>query len=156
MDLALSYNPTLDAFDISLDVLKADLTADESLTTAVVLSLLTDRTALASDVPAGGDRRGWWADTFSDDSDQFGSRLWLLAREKQLTQTIMRARAFVAEALQWLIDDGLASAVDVAVFAPKVGWMVAQVDIALVAGSRRYRFEWADTSQQWQLASEVH
>lgn len=156
MDLALTYHRTLDAFDIDVDVSRADLVADESLTTAVVLSLMTDRTALASDVPVGEDRRGWWADAFTDrDGDHFGSRLWLLAREKQLPQTLVRAEAYVREALQWVVDDGLASGMDVAVFAPQRGWLIAQVVLHLVAGSRRFRFEWSDVGQRWQLAGEV-
>lgn len=155
MDLALTYDKTLDAFDISVDALKADLLADESLTSAVVLSLMTDRTALASDVESGADRRGWWADAYAANGDQFGSRLWLLAREKQTPQTISRARAYVIEALKWLLDDGVATAVDVAVFAPRVGWLVAQVELRLATGSRRFRFEWNDAAQQWRLAGEV-
>lgn len=155
MDLALTYDKTLDAFDISVDALKADLLADESLTSAIILSLMTDRTALASDVEPGADRRGWWADAFADNGDQFGSRLWLLAREKQTPQTISRARAYVTEALKWLVDDGVATAVDVAVFAPRMGWLVAQVELRLASGSRRFRFEWSDAAQLWRLAGEV-
>lgn len=155
MDLALTYSKPLDAFDISVDALKADLSSDESLTSAVILSLMTDRTALDSDVEPGADRRGWWADAYAETEDQFGSRLWLLAREKQTPQTISRARAYVIEALQWLVDDGLATGMDVAVFVPRPGWLVAQVELRLAMGSRRFRFEWSDAAQLWRLAGEV-
>ncbi|WP_324606427.1 phage GP46 family protein [Xenorhabdus nematophila] len=67
----------------------------------------TDRRALDSDeLPAGAgtDRRGWWGDTFNTRS--IGSRLWLLAREKQLSAVLHRAKAYADEALAWLIDDG--------------------------------------------------
>lgn len=157
MDLSLSFSPSRSYFDLSLDVLKADLLASDSLQTAVVLSLLCDRTASESDVPAGEDRRGWWADAFAQNqSDKFGSRLWLLAREKRTPETTMRARSYIIEALQWLIDDGLATAVDATVFAAGTDWLVAQVQINLKAGSRQYRFEWSDASQAWTLQGEVN
>lgn len=155
MDLALTYSKQLDAFDVSIDALNADLSSDASLTTAIILSLMTDRTAQASEVDAGADRRGWWADAYSADGDQFGSRLWLLEREKQTATTLARARAYVAEALQWLVDDSFATAVDVVVFAPQRGWLVAQVGLQIDGDARRYRFEWNDAAQVWRLAGEL-
>lgn len=155
MDLALTYDKQLDAFDISVDALNADLSADDTLTTAVLLSLMTDRTAQVSEVEPGADRRGWWADAYAADGDQFGSRLWLLDREKQTATTLLRAKAYLTEALQWLVDDGLAASLDVTVFAPQRGWLVAQVDVALTRTSRRYRFEWNDAAQVWRLAGEL-
>jgi len=55
---------------------------------------------------------GWWGD---DDEDiPIGSRLWLLDRER-LTQAVANtAKIYMQEALQWLISDGVASAVVVA------------------------------------------
>lgn len=155
MDLALTYSTQLDAFDVSIDALNADLSSDSALTTAIILSLLTDRTAQASEMDAGGDRRGWWADAYAADGDEFGSRLWLLEREKQTAATLARAKAYVAEALQWLVDDGFATAVDVVVFAPQRGWLVAQVALQLDGNARRYRFEWSDAAQLWRLAGEL-
>lgn len=157
MDIALTYDSQIAAFDVSIDALTADLAAEDALATAVTLSLLTDRTAQPGDVPAADDRRGWWADAMADQAgDQFGSRLWLLAREKQLPATIVRARAYIEEALAWLIDDGLASKVTASVFAPRRGWLVAQVEIVLASDARRYRFEWNDDAQVWRLAGELH
>jgi phage gp46-like protein len=68
-------------------------------------------------VPTGADRRGWWADAFDQVNaldklapESFGSRLWLLMREKQLPKTRERVRDYVLEALAWMIEDGMASA----------------------------------------------
>jgi phage gp46-like protein len=91
------------------------LAEDNTLETAVILSLFTDRQANPADVlPDGGtDRRGWWADAFPVvPADQIGSRLWLLSREKQLQPVLLRAREYALEALQWLVDDGIAASVD--------------------------------------------
>jgi phage gp46-like protein len=91
-----------------------DLTQSESLTRAVIISLFTWRRANADDV-IEGQKMGYWGDVSEppETNDKIGSRLWLLAREKVLQSTINRAREYAQEALQWLIDDGVASRVDV-------------------------------------------
>lgn len=97
------------------------LDQDDGLQTAVMISLFTDRRALPGDpLPVSAqltgtpDRRGWWGDSFAEiPGDRIGSRLWLLSREKQLAAVLERAREYAFEALQWLIDDGVARAVNV-------------------------------------------
>lgn len=153
MDLALTFNPEIGMLDISLA--GADMLAEDTLATAVMLSLMCDRTAAAHEVTAGADRRGWWADAFSDvPGDAFGSRLWLLQREKQLAANVQRARAYMQEALQWMVDDGLVDAMEVTAFVPRAGWLFADAVLYLPGGSRRYRFEWSDDAQAWRLAAE--
>lgn len=153
MDLALTYDPKIGTLDLS--VAGADLLAEDTLATSVMLSLLADRTAQPHEVEAGGDRRGWWADAFAEtDGDAFGSRLWVLARAKQLPQSVERARAYIREALQWLVDDGLVQSLEVTAFVPRAGWLFVDVKLALIGGSRRFRFEWADATQTWRLAAE--
>lgn len=73
-----------------------------------------------NEIPDGtGDRRGWWADmalplaNAPPPTDLIGSRLWLLSRRKLTEQTRLDAITYCIEALQWLLDDGLAAAVDV-------------------------------------------
>lgn len=111
MDIALAYDPLSKAFDLA--VLDGDLQTDETLETAVLLSLYTDRRALASDeLPDGStDRRGWWCDAYSD--QPHGSRLWLLSREKETDDVLRRAREYASEALTWITSAGIASAIDV-------------------------------------------
>lgn len=89
----------------------------DPLARAVVISLFTWRRAKPDDVlPAGDDRQGWFGDTFAEvQGDRIGSRLWLLSREKIVPETLARAREYSREALQWLVDDGVASRVDVTV-----------------------------------------
>lgn len=153
MDLALSFNPAIGMLDIS--IAGADLLAEDTLATAVMLSLFTDRTAQPHEVDAGADRRGWWADAYADvDGDAFGSRLWLLARSKQIPATVERARAYIREALQWLLDDGLVQSLQVTAFVPRAGWLFVDAQLTLVGGSRRFRFEWHDEAQVWRLADE--
>ncbi len=98
--------------DFALDQL--GLVEDAGLDTAVIISLFTDRRANDDDVLPGdpNDKRGWWADAFPvAPGDRIGSRLWLLNREKQLASVLARAQEYAQEALQWMLDDGVASAV---------------------------------------------
>lgn len=153
MDLALTYNPEIGMLDIAID--GADLLAEDTLASAVMLSLLSDRTAQAHEVDAGGDRRGWWADAFADvEGDAFGSRLWLLGRNKQLPGVVQQARSYITEALQWMVTDGLVQAMEVTAFIPSAGWLYVDVAFTLLAGNRRFRFEWNAENNTWRLAAE--
>lgn len=121
------------------------LVEDDGLETSVILSLFTDRRANADDVipDASNDRRGWWADQFADiNNDQFGSRLWLLSREKQLSAVMTRAKQYADEALQWLVDDGVAESVEVVASNPRMGILGLAVAITRPGQAvKQYRFE---------------
>ncbi|HEX3809613.1 MAG TPA: phage GP46 family protein [Rhizomicrobium sp.] len=91
----------------------ADLKSGNDLETAVLISLFSDRLAKPDDaIPDNTDNpRGWWGDL--DASKPMGSRLWLLERSKLSQKVAIAAQGYITEALQWLIDDGIASKVDV-------------------------------------------
>ena len=72
-----------------------------------------------------------------------GSRLWLLSREKTLPEVLRRAHDYAAEALRWLVDDGVASRVDVSAAMPRLGLLSLAVNITLVNGeSSTYAFSY--------------
>lgn len=88
------------------------MASESSLQSAVLISLLTERRAEdddrlpyqpSSEYPVPADRKGWVGDGFG--GQRIGSRLWLLVREKQTTETKHRAIEYAREALQWLLDD---------------------------------------------------
>lgn len=85
------------------------LATGSDLQTAVIDSLFTDRLARKDDAWEGTDRRGWWGD--STETEQMGSRLWLLRREKLTTRIALRAEEFANEALQWLVDDSVVASI---------------------------------------------
>lgn len=135
-DLALSLIDNGPAQPPTIDLALAgyDLATEDGLRTAVIISLFTDRRVEADDeIPDGSDdRRGWWADP------TLGSRLWLLARAKETPDTLARARTYAAESLQWLIDDGMATAIDVLAEWPRRGMLALRVTITI---ADRGRFE---------------
>lgn len=86
----------------------------EPLVRAVIVSLFTWRRANPDDDLPADEKFGWWGDTFPIvENDRIGSRLWLLSRSKLTQETVSRAKEYAVEALQWLLDDGVASRVDV-------------------------------------------
>lgn len=139
---------TENGFDISLD--GYDLERDDGLDTAVLLSLFCDKRATAEELPAelpAEDLRGWWGDYAPEvEGDKFGSHLWLLAREKQTTGTLSRAKQYAEASLQWMLDDRVAERVQVRTSYPRQGWMAIEIDIYRPGGKLaryRYDYEWA-------------
>lgn len=114
MDIGLFYQTNTRRIDAVLE--GGLLLTDESLLTATVISLFTDRRAGPDDeLPATEDwRRGWWGDALADTpGDRIGSHLWLLFRCKQTEETRQRAEEYAKAALAWMLEDGVAKAVNV-------------------------------------------
>ncbi|MFJ2364470.1 phage GP46 family protein [Pseudomonas sp. NPDC087697] len=85
-----------------------------ALTRSVLISLFTWRRAADDDFLDDEERFGWWGDSFPTVADdRIGSRLWLLRRVKLTRQTQLDAEFYAREALQWLIDDGHCSAIEI-------------------------------------------
>lgn len=112
-------------------VVSPGLEVEDGILTAVIISLFTDRRADDNDqLPSGDDRRGWWGDILSDiEGDRIGSRLWLLSREKQLQSVINKAREYATESLLWMIEDGVASGVNVQAEKVRDGVLEISVEI---------------------------
>ncbi|MGH6714754.1 MAG: phage GP46 family protein [Bradyrhizobium sp.] len=143
-DIAILGN--VGSFDLALA--GADLQTDAGLDTAVILSLFCDARADADEIPDGADPRGYWGDAFAEDAgDRFGSKLWLLAREKQLQSVADRAQEYAQAALAWLVADGIAASVVVVASFPERGAIQIAVAIARpgagAAFERQYQYVWS-------------
>lgn len=148
--LKLAWDNRIGAARLQRDQLGA-LAVDYSLETAVTLSLFTDVQATAEEIRAAGLdlQRGWWAeaDTLRDaDRPRMGSKLWLLARGKTTLETIRRAEGYAREALQWLLDAGVAASVEVIASRPRAGVIALDINIRkpsklLPAFRRLWEFE---------------
>lgn len=55
------------------------------------------------------DGGGYWP---AVQNDRYGSRLWLLQRSKLTNQLVQTVRGYIRECLQWMIDDGVVSRID--------------------------------------------
>lgn len=146
-DILLTWNAKEFHGDIAQS--GADLATGDELATAVIISLLTWRRANDDDeLPdESGPRHGWWGDTFAEaEGDRIGCRWWLLRREKLTAETIARAEEMGREALQWLIDDGVASRVDIALSRRGLDGLDVVVTIYRTDGTRvvlRFPDVWA-------------
>lgn len=153
-DIALAWSPDRFAADLLLGA--GSLVTDDGLRTAILISLFSDarapeEAALPED---GADRRGWWGDDFAADGsaaggqngggqNAIGSTLWLLRRAKITPATLQRAREAAFAALNWLVRDGIASAVDVEVEAQGQRLAIAvTLDRPQGPGRQRHDFTW--------------
>ncbi|MDI9240731.1 phage GP46 family protein [Lysobacter sp. LF1] len=146
-DIALRFESARSG-DLAMD--GRDLARDDGLETAALLSLFTDRRATVEQLPTGfdlRDLRGWWGDSVAEvTGDQFGSLLWTLAREKQTTETLAKARGYVEQALAWMVEDRVTGQVSVATQYVARGVMRIDVEIERPQGVRiqyRFDYEWA-------------
>lgn len=96
-------------------------TATDTLANAVYIRLMT---------PLGS----WWA------VPSLGSKLHLLAREKDLSRVYTLARQYAAEALQPLVDDGRATSIDVATEAGDNGWLILLIDVTAPTGRELFKY----------------
>lgn len=94
------------------------LSLEDTLQTAIIISLFTDRRATPDDrLPLREqDRRGWVGDAFALPSatrgqDEWGSALWLVYISKVTSEVLEQARFAAQEALDWLVRDEIASRV---------------------------------------------
>ena len=131
-DILLTWNNTTGQADISMS--GADLATGHDLETAVLISLFTDQAADPGDVlptDISNDPQGWWADIYT--GDPIGSKLWQLKGRVRNQDTLNFARDAATKALQWMIDDAVASAIKVA---PKFyGSGGLELDIAITQPS---------------------
>lgn len=113
------------------------LSADDQYARALAISLFTWRRANEGDPFDGADRQGWWADGVEPSLPSgIGSRLWLLARRKLDSQVQRDAEDYTREALQWWLEQRVATAVDVVVSRAGAEAIVIAIAITLRDGRR--------------------
>lgn len=132
-----------DIYDI--DFLGDDLESDDGFETAVIISLFSNARVTETELYDGmNDRQGWWGDLFTGfPGDRIGSKLWLLDRGKATQQTRNSAEEYAREALQWFVDDGIASSIEVTASLLNREMIVISVNIFKPRASQplTYRFQ---------------
>ncbi|MDD5551219.1 MAG: phage GP46 family protein [Candidatus Omnitrophica bacterium] len=111
-DIKIRYDNDLAIGDFNF--LNGDLEREEGLETSVLISLYTDARVNEDDAPDNpSDLRGWIGDLLPSRDDNIGSKLWLLDRSKATQENANKAKEYVQQALKWMIEDGVASKIDV-------------------------------------------
>ena len=127
-DIAITWNPATQTGDWTIT--GGEVATGGDLLTAVLVSLFTDK-VLPDDQPSpdgSNDPRGWWADIYTE--DPIGSLLWTLSRATitNSTELLGAAQKMCLDALNWMIGDGVASAIQV-----NTQWLAAgQMGISIV------------------------
>ncbi len=150
-DIALIWDDENSCADLLVE--GGGLATDEGLRTAILISLFTDARAADDDeLPeAGADRRGWWGNAFPtgdhEQAEELGSKLWLLERAKATAEAVREAEEWARAALQWIVKDRIAAAVDVQVERQEAG-AVTRLALAVILdrpsgpARSRYDFVW--------------
>lgn len=129
-DIATIWDPASGTGDWSVSLTTGDLMGDQDLYSAVLISLFSDAEAAPDDeiTDGSGDPRGWWG-------GPIGSKLWLYMRSKSTPLIPAQVQGTILDALQWLIDDGVAAAVDVTAEWTRPNLLGARVEISRTNGT---------------------
>lgn len=141
-------------FDLVLD--GDDFAIEEGVETALIVSLFSDRRAASDEVSDPLKRRGWIGNQVAEvPGDNFGSGLWLYDQSRLDPQSANGLRLEAMQALEWMIDEGLATDVEAAVEAVQGRrTTILAVDLGQTSGnplSKAYRL--ADSTQRGLLGS---
>ena len=141
-DIRLVWNPASAIADIR--IIDGQVETGQDLETAVLISLFTDHVVDTGDVlpdPRDNDPRGWWADTY-EAPDLIGSKLWQVMGRIRNQDTLNFARDTAEKSLQWLIEDGIASAVDVTPSFYGKGGLRLDIQLTQARGVTQFSFVW--------------
>jgi len=144
-DIHLECNTVKGFFDLELVEDGSDLLGAVNLRTSIGISVFTDRRS--DDGDSFPNERGWAGDAIRPEGeDLLGSKLWLLQKEgKALDSSLPRAKQFVEESLQWLLDDNIVRELTAtATYLSKTnGIMQIIVDVVRFTGlNERFDYVW--------------
>ncbi len=138
------------------------LTNDDGLGPMIVFCLFTDARVTDEQLLANvssrsdTDKRGWPGNSYAD--FEWGSRLWLLSREKITRSLLNRAHDYTREALQPLIDFKLVKSVSVAVSRSSLNTVQLIITITKpdnTIGNYQAQLIWASTIATTTIIEEI-
>lgn len=89
-----------------------DFSTDQTLDTYILIALFEEVRATSTEIPQANLRRGWLGNETTPDFQQ-GSKAWLFEQDRITGSRLAELGVVIRNALQPLIDDGLAINVDV-------------------------------------------
>ena len=98
-------------WDINLDA-NGQLVVDDSFETTIALTIFGERRATEGEVATPANRRGWIGSVLSDiPGFEPGSKGWLFYQSRLTSETVTGIKNAHQEALEWMIEDGLAKSI---------------------------------------------
>jgi phage gp46-like protein len=89
-----------------------DISTEQSLDTFILMSIFEEVRATPAEMPESHRRRGWVGNESTPDFEQ-GSKVWLFEQERVTGTVLAELGVVVRNSLQRLIDDGIATSVEV-------------------------------------------
>lgn len=143
MDIALIPDTTGEA---DIEIVSNDLLIDDGFETAVYISLFTD--SRDEDTDDSNPSGGYWGDTLDSSSiavSPLGSLLWEYARAVITPDIINSIKTTCSNALQWMIDDGIAGSITVTASQTEnsaYGFGISISKPANTGASYQYKINW--------------
>lgn len=142
-------------FDFVIDTSARDLTVQNGLEAAFVVSLFSDRRAASDEVADPLKRRGWIGNLVSEVAgDNHGSGLWLYEQSRLTGETVAGIKSEAIQSLEWMIDEGLIGSVDATTLSdPRKRQIILLIPVTEPSGetmTRAYRL--ADATVQGIIA----
>ena len=117
-------------YDIAFDE-DGDIKTAQALDTAILMSILAEVRAAASEMPQSHRRRGWIGNE-STDGIEMGSKMWLFEQARITGSNLAELGVIINNGLKWLVEQDTAISTSVTAFY-KGG--VVQVEVILVRAS---------------------
>ena len=95
-------------YDFQLDA-DGDIKSEDAFDTAIIVSLFAERRASESEIRQPELRRGWIGNQGED--FEIGSKIWLYEQARTNRTSLNGIVGAATDALQWLVEGGLATAV---------------------------------------------
>jgi len=137
MDIKLNLNEKEQYFDI--DFKDGDFLATGGLETAILMSIYCQQRDDSIEVPI---MRGGWAGNELQTVAGFqqGSKLWTLCQSTLTDDVANLAQNYIEEALQWMIEDGIAEEISVTTSIVDNSKLQAEVIITKNNNTDTYKF----------------
>lgn len=146
-DIALIVDPETGTRDIAIGD-NGDFVSVDNITTSLQMSLLTDSRADSSEVAEPLLRRGWIGDTTPIVAGHLiGSKLWLYEQSRATLATLNGVRTAAREALQWMLDRGVADNITVTTEVAGTGILLTAVVNIGQSTITRYFNLWNKTNE---------
>ena len=134
-------------YDISFNA-SGDIETDQTLDTAIIMSIFEEARASASEIPASNKRRGWLGNETTPAFEQ-GSKSWEFEQERVTGSILAELGVVINNSLQKLVDEGIAVSVKTNTPFLRNGIVVVSVDIGRDGSQieRKFFDLWENTGQ---------